>query len=587
MRLSSFKKVIKSFFLRAIASISPNTTVSEANSLAGLIRSPKTYGVSFVNSRIPSNVQASNIYGAWICLENTSSFPWLTSSPEGQPTNVFIQFDGQVILTLPFPREEIQPGEQVDLYFSLQIPNVLGTHELVVDLVQQNVTRFSDQGVIPLKKILNITYDAPSETAELVTLAQRTNPWFYQPTGGICHSRDGTSLPVFVSKAKGCHIWDSQQRKYIDYVMGWGCCLLGYADHRVQSAIKNVLDTGAVTPFPYALEMEVAQMLTEDFPCAEMVVFGKNGSDICTVAARLARAHTGRKIILCSGYHGWQDFWVERMGFGSTGIPDRPKPLIHAFEFNDQDDFNRLYQIYRDDLAAVMLEPAGPAQTLQGHFQEADHNFLKEVAEKTQAAGALLIFDEIVTGYRYPTGSVQRATGVLPDLSCLGKAIAAGMPLSALVGRADIFQASMSKTHYGPTFKGEMYSFAAAKAAIEIYRTEPVADFVWDYGARLRHGINTICRDLNLKAQCLGPPFRMGLAFDEADREKLTLKRTLYYQELLKSGIITYNGIMLPSYAHNDAILQETLKAIKFSLEQVKMADHTESFSEHIEIPLL
>jgi glutamate-1-semialdehyde 2,1-aminomutase len=176
---------------------------------------------------------------------------------------------------------------------------------------------------------------------------------------------------------------------------------------------------------------------------------------------------------------------------------------------------------------------------------------------------------------------------VLPDLSCLGKAIAAGMPLSALVGRADIFQASMSKTYYGPTFKGEMYSFAAAKAAIEIYRTEPVADFVWDYGARLRHGINTICCDLNLKAQCLGPPFRMGLAFDEPDRDKLRLKRTLYYQELLKFGVITYNGIMLPSYAHNDAVFQETLKAIQFSLEQVKMADHTDSFSEHIEIPLL
>jgi glutamate-1-semialdehyde 2,1-aminomutase len=375
MSLSSLNKVIKSLFLRAIVSFPLVLPRPEEIPLTGLVRSHKKYGVSFVSSRIPSNVQARHIYGAWIRLENTSSFPWLTSPLEGQPINVFIQFDDQVILTLPFPRERIQPGEQIDIYFSLQIPNTLGTHELVIDLVQQNVTRFSDQGAIPLKKILNVTHDAPSETAELVTLAQRTNPWFYQPTGGICHSRDGTSLPVFVSKAKGCHIWDSQQRKYIDYVMGWGCCLLGYADRRIQSAIKNVLDTGSITPFPYALEMEVAQMLIEDFPCAEMIVFGKNGSDICTVAARLARAHTGRKIILCSGYHGWQDFWVERMGFGSTGIPDCPEPLIHAFKFNDLEDFNRLYQLYRDDLAAVMLEPAGPAQSLQGHFQEADHNF--------------------------------------------------------------------------------------------------------------------------------------------------------------------------------------------------------------------
>ncbi|MFH7243346.1 MAG: aminotransferase class III-fold pyridoxal phosphate-dependent enzyme [Spirulina sp.] len=600
MKHSFFEQIIKAFrskiVVTKLAAINPDNfrknlieSPIQIDSFESVAESPSRqnrYRVNFIDSDIPDQVMAGQTYGAWVALENKGNFPWL-STDATQPVNVFVQFDRQVLLTLPFPRGQVLPGERVEIYFSITIPNVVGDHELIVDLVQQNVTRFSDQGADPLRISVWVTQGNPSETSMLVSLSRQVNPWFYQPTGGIWQGRSGNTFPVFVSKAQGCHIWDSQNQTYIDYVMGWGCYLLGYADQRIQDAIRSVLDTGAVTPFPYGLEMEVSQMLIDDFPCAEMVVFGKNGSDVCTVAARLSRAYTGKRIILCSGYHGWQDFWVERMGFEFTGIPDRPEALIHAFKFNDLEDFNCLYERYRDDLAAVMLEPAGPAQSIQGHFQDASTEFLQTIAEKTRQAGALLIFDEIVTGYRYPGGSVQRATGVVPDLACLGKAIASGMPLSALVGRAEIFRKSMGQTHYGPTFKGEMYSFAAAKAAIEIYRSEPIADFIWDYGKKLQTRINALCYERSVGAQCLGPPFRMGLVFDEPSPELLRLKRTLYYQELLKAGIVTYNGIMLPSYAHNEATFHTTVHGIEMALDQVCHATSKQDFHRRIEIPLL
>ena len=394
-------------------------------------------------------------------------------------------------------------------------------------------------------------------------LALQHNLWYYQPTQGIQHGRDGRSFPLFISKAKGCHVWDPEGREYIDYSMSWGATILGHAEDRIQEAIRRKLDSGALPPFPDPIEMEVSRLLVEDFPSAEMVVFGKNGSDVCTVAARLARLVTGRRVILSCGFHGWQDFALDYFAFGDSGIPKGPDQVLHKFRFNDRADFLRLYDEHRRDLAAVMIEPAGPfTGTESGIGGDADRGFLEEIAEAARGAKALLIFDEIITGYRYRQGSVQKATGVVPDLTCLGKALASGMPLSALVGRSRIFHEGFARTHYCPTFKGEVYSFAAAKAAIEIYRSEPVAEHIWRHGEELREGIHAIAQDLRIAVECKGPPFRMGVHFPEADGAVARFKRTLFMQELLKGGVITVTGVMLPSYAHDAIIMRQTLEAL-------------------------
>jgi glutamate-1-semialdehyde aminotransferase len=543
------------------------------------------YGAAYVEHTIPARAPAGAMLGVRVLLENTGGKAWMRHHPEGKRVDLVVLCGGEVWATHHMPRDLVQPGERVTVHFPLQVPAVAGRYRIRLDLVEQGVTRFDAQGVRPLAVTLRAEPAPAPRSVELYREAARVTPWHYQPARGIRQSVDGRTYPLFIERASGCRLWDTEGRPYIDYVMGWGSALLGYSEPRVQQAIVAAMGCAPVVPLPHPLEVEVARMLVEDIPCAEMVTFGKNGSDVCTVAARVARAFTGRPVILFSGYHGWGDWWVEQAGFAATGVPDRPRPLVHRFRFNDLADFTRLYEAHRHELAAVMLEPSGPAESVGGPTRDADRDFLAALAAMTRDAGALLIYDEIMTGFRYPGGSVQAATGVIPDLACLGKALGGGMPLSAFVGRAHILQRAMEHTHYGPTYRGEVYSLAAARAALEIYRREPVAEHVWRIGNQLRQGVDALCGELGVAAALTGPPFRMGLSFDEPDPYRLRLKRSLYHQELLKAGVITYDGVMLPSFAHDDAVVAVTLAAIRDALAVVARAEG--DLERHLELPPL
>jgi glutamate-1-semialdehyde aminotransferase len=367
--------------------------------------------------------------------------------------------------------------------------------------------------------------------------------------------------------------------------MGWGCSLLGYAEPRIQGAVREAMESAPLLTLTHPLEIEVAEALRDYIPGAEMVIFGKHGSDACTVAARVARAFTSRRVILYSGYHGWQDFWAEQAGFAATGIPERPDPLIHAFRFNDEPSFRALFERHRSDLAAVMLEPAGQVPGSGEPPQDADPRFLAMLAEATREAGALLVFDEIMTGFRYPGGSVQRATGIVPDLTCLGKGLAAGYPLSALGGRRAILQAAMGRTHYGPTFRGEVYSLAAARAALRIYAAEPVAERVTAHGERLRAALDRAAADAGLDAYCAGPAFRMRMHFNDPGPERCSLKTALFHQEMLKEGVLTYRGVMLPSFAHDEEALAVAGAAARRALARIGAAEREGRLHHELELP--
>ena len=546
------------------------------------------YGARYVEHTIPTRLRGGVTGGYRLTIENTGSLTWASHPHDGRSVDVVIALDNVTYAVLPLPRPEVAPGESVTLHFALQPPAHEGRHRLQIDLVQRSGVRFSYQGVPALTIDIEVEHARSTVSASSSALALEHNLWYYQPTQGIQHGHDGRSFPLFISKAKGGHVWDPEGRQYIDYSMSWGATILGHAEDRVQEAIRRKLDSGALPPFPDPIEMEVSRLLVEDFPSAEMVVFGKNGSDVCTVAARLARLVTGKRVILSCGFHGWQDFALESFAFADSGIPKGPDQVLHKFRFNDRADFFRLYNEHRRDLAAVMIEPAGPFTGPEsGMGGDADREFLAEIASAARGAKALLIFDEIITGYRYRQGSVQKATGVVPDLTCLGKALASGMPLSALVGRSRIFHQGFARTHYCPTFKGEVYTFAAAKAAIEIYRSEPVAEHIWRHGEELREGIHTIAEDLRLAVECKGPPFRMGVHFEDPDGAATRFKRTLFMQELLKGGVITVTGVMLPSYAHDKVIMRQTLEVIGAALEVVARASRTGDYDRLIEIPLL
>jgi glutamate-1-semialdehyde 2,1-aminomutase len=545
-------------------------------------------GVSYHAHNLPAKLSPKCAFCTRVELENAGEETWQLHHPLGNPVDLFVRWDAMVAGIFPMPRAEVRPGERVTIHFALRAPAIPGKHELEVDLVKQNVAFFSERGSQALRRSIEVMAIPSTANSELFDFAARVNPWHYQPTQGVDGAEGAEpAFPLFVSRASGYHLWDLTGRQYIDYIMGWGCALLGYAPAVVQRAIAAELDSAAVVPFPHPREMQVARMLTEDIACAEMVVFGKNGSDACTVAARLARVFTGRRTLLFSGYHGWQDWWMEQLGFAASGVPEYPQRLIHRFRFNDLADFRRLFEQHRADLAGVMLEPAGPVEGTQGPSHDADAAFLAAVGNLTREAGGLLIYDEIMTGFRYPGGSVQAATGVVPDLTCLGKALGGGLSLSALVGRARIMERAMRPASYAPTFKGEVYPFAAACAALEIYRREPVAEHVWRFGQRLQEGMTSLAVDHGVAATSVGPPFRTALAFTEPNPERLRLKRTLYQQELLRAGISTYNGFMLPSYAHDEAALEATLAAVDSALKKLAAAERSDNFNRYIRIPLL
>ena len=521
----------------------------------------------------------------WIGLKNKGPKAINLNSSDDQQIYLTIRLNKKLLTKLEIPKNALFPGEMLTFHCVLMTPGEMGRHSLKIDVTDSEMAQLQHLGKASFRIVFETIKEPRSPSSLMFDQACGMNTWFSLPSQGISWSSTGQTYPIFASQAKGCHLTDIEGRTYLDYVMGWGCELLGYAHDRIQQAIADTMHSGAILSLPHYLEMEVSKKLCEDIPCAEMVLFGKNGSDVCTAAVRLARRYTNRTKLLVCGYHGWQDWYVEKNGFAHTGVPEHNEQLVYPFPFNDLEQFQSLLKTHKNQIAGVILEPAGPIEGLNGPLRDADQGFLKAVAAATREEGALLIFDEIITGFRYLGGSVQKATGVIPDLACFGKALSAGMPLSALVGRRDIFQSTMPHIFYGPTFKGEAYSFAAANEALTIYRELDVPGHIWIYGNRLKKSINRLCKKTRVPAELIGPPFRMLLSFKESDPQIVVLMRTLVQQELVKQGLITYMGVMLPSMAHNDQSLEETVIKFKHALEVVAMAHKHNSFAKYLEIP--
>lgn len=288
------------------------------------------------------------------------------------------------------------------------------------------------------------------------------------------------ATPLFMDQGRGARVIDADGNSYIDYVLGLLPVVLGYRDPDVDAAIVAQVQKGITFSLPHPLELELAERLIRLIPCAEKVRFGKNGSDVTTGAIRLARAHTGRDHVLMAGYHGWHDWYI-----GTTtrklGVPEDVRALSETFAFNDADALETLLKAAPDRYAAVILEPAGVVDPAPG--------FLERVRALTEKYGVVLIFDEIVTGFRIHLGGAQAKFGITPDLGCFGKAMGNGMPISALVGRADIM-AKMEDIFFSSTFGGEALSLAAAVATLDkLERTDGIGQMK-AMGTRLSQGAN-------------------------------------------------------------------------------------------------
>lgn len=356
--------------------------------------------------------------------------------------------------------------------------------------------------------------------------------------------------PLFVEKAKGCRVWDVDGNEYIDFVNGLCSVTLGYGDPDIDEAVRRQMENGVTFSLPHRLEMEVAERIVEMVPCAEKVRFGKNGSDATSAAVRIARAFTGRDRIAVCGYHGWQDWYI-----GSTarhlGVPAAVRELTHTFPYNDAAALESLLASRQGEFAAVVLEPMNVAWPEDG--------FLEAVAEITRRHGALLVFDETITGFRYANGGAQSVFGVVPDLATFGKGLANGYPLSAIVGRADLMD-MMEHIFISGTFGGETLSLAAAKAVLDKLRREPVTERLAEMGRRIQNGLAERidahgCADFLSVA---GHPAWSFVVFKDAGPQSLWHIKTLFLQEVLARGILTLGAHNL-SYAHGDAEIDHLL----------------------------
>ncbi len=257
------------------------------------------------------------------------------------------------------------------------------------------------------------------------------------------------ATPMYLTSGQGSHVRDVDGNEYIDYPMALGPILLGYGYKSVVEAVVERMRKGTTFTLMHPLEVELAELLTEIIPCAEMVRFAKNGSDVTSAAVRVARGCTGRDHIAYSGYHGCQD-WYAVTTPRNRGIPAATGELIHAFEYNRIETLTALFDEYPGQIAAVIMEVPGADPVINLGSRR---NFLQDVAQLCKKHGALFILDEMVTGFRYSLGGAGELFDVVPDLACFGKGMGNGMAVSALVGKRE-FMSVLDEVFFSMTFPG-------------------------------------------------------------------------------------------------------------------------------------
>jgi glutamate-1-semialdehyde 2,1-aminomutase len=386
------------------------------------------------------------------------------------------------------------------------------------------------------------------------------------------------AMPQFLLRGDGCRVEDVDGNRYVDYVLGLLPLVLGYRDPDVDAAILRQLESGITFSLPTALEADLAERLVRLIPCAEKVRFGKNGSDATSAAIRLARAHTGRDKVLVCGYHGWHDWYI-----GATsrriGIPQAVCDLTETFPYNRPDVVADLLVRHPDSYAAVIIEPTGVEAPAPG--------FLARLRELTARSGVVLVFDEIITGFRIHLGGAQAEYGVTPDLACFGKALGNGTPISAIVGRREIMD-DMYEIFFSGTFGGEALSLAASIATIDKLSRENAVPHMRAFGRQLMARTNAI-----IERHGLGSVMRLGGA-DWWPQWRIldcpvqpNLLHSLLRQELTTNGILAQTSLNFCLPHVDDGVEAETLAAFDSSIGALAAALNNHDPQSHLRGPMV
>lgn len=358
--------------------------------------------------------------------------------------------------------------------------------------------------------------------------------------------------PQFIARGEKGHVWDIDENEYVDFVSGLLAVSLGYKFAPVDKAVINQMQLGVSFSLPTRIEYEVAKLLVEMVPSAEMVRFTKTGSDATSAAIRLARAYSKRDLIAVCGYHGWHDWYI-----GATtrnlGIPLSVQNCTVTFEYNSISSLERIVAENKNKLAAVIMEP------MNSRFP--DPGYLHDVRKLTSENGIILIFDEICTGLRLAPGGAQEYFDVTPDLSVFGKGIGNGYPISAVMGAQGIMSLS-SEVFFSGTFGGEALSLAACKSVLEFAQKNSVVDEFRKKGTKIIDGVTSIVNDSDMGnvLSMSGHPSWSFINILGTQKYPSLMLKTLFLQEMFKRGFLIL-GSHNVNFSHTDRDIEQLLLA--------------------------
>ena len=381
-----------------------------------------------------------------------------------------------------------------------------------------------------------------------------------------------SNAPAALVRGAGSHVWAPDGREFIEYGMGLRAVTLGHAYPPVVDAVCEAASSGVNFTRPSPIEVECAEELLSFVPGAEMAKFAKNGSDVTTAAVRLARACTGRDLVaICDDqpFLSTDDWFIGTTAM-NAGIPRAVADLTVGFHYNDLAGLRELFKRHPGRIACVMLEAATSVEPEPG--------FLEGVRALCDREGALLIFDEMITGFRWHIGGAQAVYGVIPDLSCFGKALGNGFAVSALLGRREYMERGGLR-HGGErvfllstTHGAEGVGLAAARATMRVYRGEPVIETLHARGRRLQEGVAQAATALGIDDyfQVAGRPCNLIYVTRDPSRERSQAFRALFMQEIIRRGILGPSFVV--SYSHSDADIDRTVEAVGGALDVYRRA---------------
>lgn len=422
-----------------------------------------------------------------------------------------------------------------------------------------------------------------SRNEELFARAQRTIPGGVNSPVRAFRSVGGT--PRFLKKALGARVWDADGKEYLDYVGSWGPAILGHADPVVVEAVRSAALDGLSFGAPTEREIEMAERLCELLPSMEMVRLVSSGTEATMSAIRLARGFTGRDIIVkfdgC--YHGHADMLLIQAGsgiatLGIPGSPGVPKAVVQhtiSLPFNDISAIRQLMSERGKDIACIIVEPvvgnAGCIPPIPG--------FMETLREETKKHGSLLIFDEVMTGFRVAFGGAQELYRIMPDLTCLGKIIGGGLPVGAYGGRRDIMEyiAPKGPVYQAGTLSGNPVAMAAGIAMLKELKKPGFYENLENKSCMLDEGLKRTAKNAGIKASFNRVGSMSGMFFTDIqvknfdDAKTSDLKRfNTYYAGMLERGVYLAPSQFeagFVSSAHTDAEIAQTIAAAEAVLK--------------------